>query len=1055
VSTVFESCDQAPVAMTPSRRPVYQPSREQIALSQLSAFIRHCEGEVGRTFEDYRAFERFAIDHSADFWALFLRWSGLRFEGSASPAIVGDRCESATFFPDVTLNYVDNLLRLDGEFLAPHRPALSAIHADRPAERWSRGELHARVRALSAGLQELGLDTSSRVAIVANNTPGAIVGCLGAAAIGCTVSTGALDVGTPALVSRFGQVEPSLLLADLPDPTAPLGAQQRERFAELVRALPSLHAIVLLDDHEAPEGITVEMHRASALIERHAQSNPEWPALPFNHPLFILFTSGTTGQPKCLVHGAGGTLVEHFKEHRLHCDLRATDKLFFQTSTGWMMWNWQLSALATGSEIVIYDGPVTGAETLWRIVSRESVTMFGTSPAYLQLCESGGWPPGGVLDFSRLRAVLSTGSILYPRHQDWLWRSVKPLPIQSISGGTDIVGCFILGNPNLPVFPGECQSRSLGLDVRSLGAEAQGGVGELVCANPFPSRPLGLLNDPDGSRFHKAYFAEHEGMWTHGDLIEFTPDGSARMHGRSDGVLNIRGIRIGPAEIYRVLDDIPEISEAMAVEQEVADEPGGARLILLVVLKQGHVLDNTLVGRIKRELGSHGSPAHVPAAVLAVEQLPTTFSGKRSERSARDALSGRPVVNEGALRNPESLAPLKAFFEKGEPPTSVAQAAAGDASKGEATLVQSIRQAWEEILEITPIGLEDNYFEIGGDSLKGMRLVAAIRRRTGREIPVSMLFGSPTIAGLAAQIEQQATAPYQPLVELATGRRSPPLFVVHGVGGSVMELRTLVQSLQSDRVVYGLQAKGFRESEVPHDRIEAMAREYVAAIRSVQPAGPYLILGYSFGGWVAYEMARMLRADGEKIAFLGMLDATTRERFWTVRIWAEYLARRLRIGLAGERHRSLVHWLALAKALAARVRRAFVGGPPPQDAELGTLSPEFQRVRDAGLAAAAAHVPQPSDLSVVLFRSDLNMSHLCDPKLVWEGLVPQVEVHDVAGDHRSMVRTPFVEALARRVSQSLQAHAPLMDGQGRLYDPPQAEPRESEAVLDSAVLSVG
>ncbi|HUP90783.1 MAG TPA: acetoacetate--CoA ligase, partial [Solimonas sp.] len=630
--------------------PLTAPTPEQAAHTPLSGFIDFCAQRSGQRFGDYAAFERYAIAESKEFWTLLLEWSGVVCEGSRAPAIEGSQCESARFFPQLRLNYVENLLRLDGADFDGARPALTAVHADRPTERWTRAQLRAQVEALAAALAAQGLTAGNRVALVAHNTPGAVLGCLAAAALGCTVSSGAPDMGTPALLARFAQVEPVLLMADLPEVTPGSARQQRERLVELARALPSLRGVLLLDAGDAPAGLDLPVQRAAELLQRHAGESVAWPRLPFNHPLFVLFTSGTTGPPKCLVHGAGGTLLEHLKEHRLHCDLRPDDTLFFQTSTGWMMWNWQLSALASGVGLVLYDGPVAPVDRLWRIVAQENVSAFGTSPAYLQMCEAASLTPRTECDFASLRAVFATGSILYPRQQAWLWNCVKPLAVQSISGGTDIVGCFVLGNPNLPVWATLCQCRSLGLDVRAAGATA-GQPGELVCANPFPSRPLGFLDDPDGARFHAAYFAANPGMWTHGDLVELTAHG-ARMHGRSDGVLNIRGIRIGPAEIYRMLADVPEITEAMAIERHADDEPGNARLVLLLVLRKGAALDAELSARIRKLLAQRGSPAHVPAAILAVDQLPTTHSGKRSERSARDALNGRAVVNSAALRNP-------------------------------------------------------------------------------------------------------------------------------------------------------------------------------------------------------------------------------------------------------------------------------------------------------------------------------------------------------------------------------------------------------------------
>jgi acetoacetyl-CoA synthetase len=464
-------------------------------------------------------------------------------------------------------------------------------------------------------------------------------------------------MGVEGIVGRFAPLAPKVLFTHTSWPYQGVTRPLAETVAAVVRALPSVERVVALDDGPLPE--TGRAHHALA-SPAAGEGAYAWPRLPFDHPLFILFSSGTTGAPKCIVHGAGGTLVEHLKEHRLHGDLSAADTLFFHTTCGWMMWNWLLSGLAAGAHVVVYDGSVShpNDDALLRLVDREGVTLFGTSPVYLQYCHEAGIEPGLRFQLAALRAVMSTGSILYDRQFEWVVTHLKPVPVWSISGGTDIVGCFVLGNPDLPVYAGESVCVSLGYDVRAVDergeAHAQG-RGELVCVRPFPSRPLGLFGDADGRRFHEAYFADHPPFWSHGDFVELTERGSARILGRCDGILNIRGVRIGPAEIYGALQALPDVEAAMAIEQHDERALGGTRLLLYVVLAPERLLDRPLELAIKKLLKTRCGPFHVPAAIFQVDDLPTTYSGKRSERAASDAVNGRPVRNRHALRNPDVL----------------------------------------------------------------------------------------------------------------------------------------------------------------------------------------------------------------------------------------------------------------------------------------------------------------------------------------------------------------------------------------------------------------
>ncbi|HEY2022642.1 acetoacetate--CoA ligase [Paraburkholderia sp.] len=1017
-------CAAAPL----QRTPVYTNTGECAASSQMTAFTNALQAHTRQILDNYQTLHDFSVQEYRTFWQVFMRWSqGLDWSGSIEPVCVGDECEHAQFFPEVELNYADNLLSL--AVASADAPALTACHADGRRVRLTRGELRERVAGLADALAQWGLRDGDRVVCVMRNDAQAVVTALAVTALGATLSTVAPEMGSETILDRFAPLAPRLLFAHTAAQHADTGVAVAQKIAELAAALPSLEGVVCLDDGALPDSVKQRIYSLDEVLLHGDPERFEWRRFPFNHPLVVMFSSGTTGKPKCIVHGAGGSLLEHLKEHRLHHDLRPGDRMYFHTSCAWMMWNWQLSALASGVEIVTYDGPISTVDTLWRLVADERVTVFGTSPAYLRMSEDAGLVPGQQFDLGALRAILSTGAVLFDAQFHWVRNSVKPLPLQSISGGTDILGCFVLGNPNLPVFAGEAQCKSLALDVQ---ARAHGvrttGIGELVCANPFPSRPLGLFGDTDGSAFHAAYFASNPGVWTHGDLIEFSPQGSARLHGRTDGVLNVRGINVGPGEIYRVLNDIREIREAMVVQapaRNTLDAHGQAttqepRTVLLLVLQQGIQFNAALVARVRRELARRASPAHVPDRIIAVDALPVTHNGKFSEAAARNAISGLPVSNTAALRNPECLDAIRHH-----PALNLATRELAPVGESRESLERHLQTQWEKLLEFAPIGRDDNFFELGGNSLLAARLLAGVYQSTGRKIPLATLLTAPTIARLAAAIDDgEAPCSSPTLVPMRAGTGSP-LFFIHGVSGTVMECWTLIGAMQSPRPVMGLQAQGL-DGELPAQaRVHDIAASYIGQMRSVQPTGPYAVAGYSFGGLIAVEIAQQLSGAGEEVDFLCLIDTYANERCLPWRAWLRHNCgfvawqwRKLRAVPSSQLAGYLKGKFANAADL-VRMRSGHLAHHP--DSHNMVMPPALRAVRETLRVAMTMYRPQPYRAGPIVYvHGTIAQTYRSNQLVLWAHLARAgLEVVELACDHVDMIAEPNVQAVAAALDRGL------------------------------------
>jgi acetoacetyl-CoA synthetase len=584
----------------------------------------------------------------------------------APPFLIdADRMPGARFFPDARLNYAENAL-------AKRRGSAVAIvfwGEEKVRRRVTWGELRAQVAKAQAMLRKAGVKAGDRVAAVLPNLPESIVSMLAAASVGAVWSACSPDFGVQGVLDRFAQIAPKVLIAADGYYYNGKSIDISEKLAAIAAKLPTVERVVVVPylgrDAEVVDALNSSFNgrpkhaeRWSDVVSARSERRPRFPRLPFGHPLFILFSSGTTGMPKCIVHSAGGVLLKHICEHRLHADVNSGDRLFYFTTLGWMMWNWLVSGLASGATLLLYDGSPfhPSGHVLWDYAAAERCTHFGTSAKYIDSLKKAGFAPGRSHDLSSLRSVMSTGSPLAPESFDHVYEAIKrEIHLASISGGTDICGCFVLGNPIKPVWRGEIQGPALGLDVDVVdhsGEAVRGDKGELVCRNPFPSMPIGFWNDPDDEKYRSAYFARFPGLWHHGDFAQWTEHGGIIIHGRSDATLNPGGVRIGTAEIYRQVELLPEIYESVVIGQEFA---GDVRILLFVVLKPGARLDDALRERIRRQIRQGASPRHVPAKIIAVDDIPRTKSGKITEIAVRDVVMGREVKNREALANPEAL----------------------------------------------------------------------------------------------------------------------------------------------------------------------------------------------------------------------------------------------------------------------------------------------------------------------------------------------------------------------------------------------------------------
>ncbi len=635
--------------------PLWKPAPQRVERANMTRFIRFVNDRQGTDFHDYAALYQWSIDSRAEFWSAVWDFGGIKASKPAEQVLTGgDKMPGAKWFVGSELNFAENLLRYNDD-----KTALVFCNEVGHNRSLTYAQLNTAVRRLAASLRALGVQKGDRVVGFIPNMPETIAAMLAATSIGAIWSSCSPDFGFQGVMDRFGQIQPKVMFCADGYFYGGKVFDCLERAAHVGREIGSLERIVVIPyTTEAPDVSNVP---GGVLWDDFlADDAPalEFEQTAFDHPVYIMYSSGTTGVPKCIVHGAGGTLIQHLKELILHCDLGREDKIFYFTTCGWMMWNWLVSSLAVGATLVLYDGNPfhPGPEVLWKMAQDQGVTIFGTSARYLAALEKSGLRPGEQFDLGDLKAILSTGSPLAPEQFEWVYEAIKgELCLSSISGGTDIISCFAGGNPIAPVYAGQLQAPGLGMAVQAWSFDGKamwGQKGELVCVKAFPSMPVYFWNDEDGAKYRAAYFERFDNIWHHGDFCEMTPQGGVIIYGRSDATLNPGGVRIGTAEIYRQVEAMSEIADSLVVGQQWQ---GDERVVLFVKMAEGKVLDDEMTARIKSTIRANTTPRHVPARIVAVDDIPYTISGKKVEMAVRNVIHGQPVLNKDALANPQAL----------------------------------------------------------------------------------------------------------------------------------------------------------------------------------------------------------------------------------------------------------------------------------------------------------------------------------------------------------------------------------------------------------------
>ncbi len=640
----------------PQNTPLWTPSPDRVDNSALTDFMTQASKRAGRDLPDYDALHAWSIDEREAFWSLIWDYCGVVGEPGETVLKNGDCMPGASFFPDARLNFAENLLARPGK-----GDAIVFRGEDKVERRWSWDELRDQVSLLQQFMRAQGVKAGDRVAAMMPNMPETIAAMLAATSLGAIWSSCSPDFGTQGVLDRFGQIEPTIFIA--PDGYYYNGKtiDVAGKVAEVLAKLPTVRATLIVDYLGKADEAAKSIDGAQTLAAAASAFSPAqltFERLPFEHPLYILFSSGTTGIPKCIVHCVGGILLQHLKEHQLHAGIKPGDRFFYFTTCGWMMWNWLVTGLASGATLLLYDGSpfYPDGNAIFDYAQAERMTYFGTSAKFIDSVRKAGLEPKKTHDLSSVRVISSTGSPLSPEGFEFVYSGIKDnVHLASISGGTDIAACFVLGIPTKPVWTGEIQGPGLGMatDVwDDDGRHVEREKGELVCTKAFPSMPIMFWNDADGSKYRSAYFERFDNIWCHGDFAEWTEHGGMIIHGRSDATLNPGGVRIGTAEIYNQVEQLPEVLEAICIGQDWQDD---VRVVLFVRLAEGAVLDEALEKTIRDKIRSGATPRHVPARIVAVADIPRTKSGKITELAVRDVVHGRAVKNQEALANPEAL----------------------------------------------------------------------------------------------------------------------------------------------------------------------------------------------------------------------------------------------------------------------------------------------------------------------------------------------------------------------------------------------------------------